>query len=45
MNRYLLKKSFSNVNPFKSKSFKTLKLGSQTYNYYDVNTLGADISK
>jgi len=43
MNRYITRKKFS-TNPFQSKSMKSLKLGSQTYNYYDVNTLGSDIS-
>lgn len=44
MYRYLSKKSFSS-NPFQSKTYKQLKVGSDTFNYYDISKLGASISK
>lgn len=44
MFKNLLKKSFSTKNPFQSSAHKSLKLGSNTFNYYDMNTLG-DICK
>jgi hypothetical protein len=43
MYRYLTKKNFSS-NPFASTAHTTLKLGSQSYNYYDINKIGS-ISK
>lgn len=44
MFKNILKKSFSTKNPFQSTAHKSLKLGSNTFNYYDMNTLG-DICK
>lgn len=44
MYKNLLKKSFSTKNPFQSTAHKSLKLGSNSFNYYDMNTLG-DICK
>ncbi len=43
MLKNLSKKNFSNV--FDSKAKKQLKLGSNTYNYYDINTLDNKVSK
>jgi hypothetical protein len=45
MYKYLKARSFSTKNPFAGKSLKNLKIGSQTYNYYDINTLGSQTSK
>ncbi len=44
MYRYLSKKTFSKVNPYQSTAFNQLKVGSQTFNYYDINKLNAPIS-
>jgi aconitate hydratase len=44
MYKNLLKKSFSSRNPFQSTAHKSLKLGSNTFNYYDMNSIG-DICK
>ena len=40
MFKNLLKKSFSSKNPFDSTAHKTLKMGSNSFQYYDINTLG-----
>lgn len=40
MFKNLIKKSFSSKNPFQSSAHKTLKLGTNSYNYYDLNALG-----
>ncbi len=40
MYKYLSKKSFSS-NPFTSKAHTTFKAGSNSLNYYDINTLGS----
>ena len=40
MFKNLIKKSFSSKNPFDSTAHKTLKLGSNQFQYYDINTLG-----
>jgi hypothetical protein len=44
MYRYLTKKTFSS-NPYQSTAFSQLKVGSQSYNYYDINKLNSPISK
>ena len=40
MFKNFLKKSFATNNPFESTAHKTLKLGSNSFQYYDINTLG-----
>lgn len=40
MYKHLLRKNFSTKNPFQSTAHKALKLGTNSYNYYDINTLG-----
>jgi len=45
MYRYLSKKNFSRSNPFQSSAHAQLKVGTETYNYYDINKLSAPISK
>jgi len=45
MNRYLVSKQFSTNNPFKGSAHKNLNIGGKAYNYWNVNTLGNDISK
>ena len=44
MYRYLSKKTFSSNNPLASTAYSNFKIGSETYNYYDINKIGA-ISK
>ncbi len=40
MFKNFLKKSFATKNPFESTAHKTLKLGSNQFQYYDINSLG-----
>lgn len=40
MFKNFLKKSFSTKNPFDSTAHKTFKIGSSSFQYYDINTLG-----
>lgn len=40
MYKRLFKKSFCTKNPFQKTAHKTLKIGHNTYNYYDLNSLG-----
>lgn len=40
MYKRLFKKSFCTKNPYQSGAHKALKIGSNTYNYYDINSLG-----
>lgn len=39
MYRYLSKKSFS-TNPLNSKSLKEIKVGTNSFKYYNINSLG-----
>lgn len=39
MYRYLSKRSFS-TNPLSSKSLKELKVGTNSYRYFNINSLG-----
>jgi hypothetical protein len=47
MYRYLSKKTFASgakPNPFSGNSHKSLKVGTNSFNYFDINALGAPIS-
>ena len=44
MYRYLTKKTFSSKNPLAATTYSQLKVGSQSYNYYDINKLSSSIS-
>lgn len=44
MYRYLSKKTFSS-NPFQNSAYAQLKVGSNSYNYYDINKLDSSVSK
>lgn len=48
MYKYLSKKAFTSTpktNPFNSNSYKDLKIGKESFKYYDINNLGTPISK
>lgn len=47
MYRYLSKKyaSSGSKNPFQSSAFKEIKVGQNNYQYYNLNSLGPQISK
>jgi len=44
MYKYLTKKTFSSKNPLASNTYSQIKVGSQTYNYYDINKLNTSIN-
>lgn len=46
MYRYLVAKNFSsNKNPFYRSAHKHLKVGENSFEYYNINNLGEDVSK